>query len=194
MIGIPWAHLLPQLLERRVDAVWSSMQITEERKKIIAFTEIYYESINALVGRTGDAAAPSVADSGSLAGKVIGVQGATASAAFIHKRFGTTAEVKFYSTLDGALADLKAGRLDYVSDFVAFLTPFLDANPGFAIKTAWPLDPILNQGVAIAIRQDDTVLRDKLNSGLAAVISSGTYDQILGRYPGLDREIRKPQF
>jgi ABC-type amino acid transport substrate-binding protein len=106
----------------------------------------------------------------------------------------STAEVKLYSTLDGALADLKAGRLDYVSDFVAFLTPFLDANPGFAIKTAWPLDPILNQGVAIAIRQDDTVLRDKLNSGLAAVISSGTYDQILGRYPGLGREIRKPQF
>jgi octopine/nopaline transport system substrate-binding protein len=44
------------------------------------------------------------------------VQTSTIHANFIQKYLGNSAEVKIYDTLDNALADLKAGRVDYVSE------------------------------------------------------------------------------
>lgn len=61
--------------------------------------------------------------------------------------------MKLYATLNDALADLKAGHLDYVSEFVTFLMPFLEQNPSFVVKAISPLNPILNQGIAIGVRR-----------------------------------------
>ena len=46
------------------------------------------------------------------------MQTSTIHANFVQKYFGSVAEVKLYDTLDNALADLKAGRLDYVSEIL----------------------------------------------------------------------------
>jgi polar amino acid transport system substrate-binding protein len=193
MVAVPWEDLIQALMERRVDALWTSMQTTPERREVIDFTDFYYESIHALIGPASSAAIPNTADPNSLKGKKIGVQAATVSAAYIHQHLASVAEVKLYDTLNDALADLKAGHLDYVSEFVTFLAPFLKENPNFVLKAISPLNPILNQGIAVGVRQDDETLRTKLNEGIAAVISNGTYDEILEKYPGLREEIRKPQ-
>ncbi|HJR23449.1 MAG TPA: transporter substrate-binding domain-containing protein [Dongiaceae bacterium] len=192
-VAVPWEDLIQSLMERRVDALWTSMQTTPERREIIDFTNFYYESIHALIGPASSAAIPNMADPNSLKGKKIGVQTTTVSAAYVHQHFAGVAEVKLYDTLNDALADLKAGHLDYVSEFVTFLTPFLKENPSFVVKAISPLNPILNQGIAIGVRRGDGTLRTKLNEGIAAVIRNGTYDEILEKYPGLGEEIRKPQ-
>lgn len=193
VVAVPWEQLIPALLERRVDAIWASMQTTDERRKIIDFTDMYYESIHALIGPASNATVPDIGEPNSLKGKTIGVQAATISAAFAQKHFAGVARVKLYDTLDAALVDLKVGRLDYVSEFVTFLAPFLKENPTFTVKAVSPTDSILNQGVAVGVRQDDEALKTKLNEGIGAVVRSGTYDEILQEYPGLSEEIRKPQ-
>ena len=43
------------------------------------------------------------------------------------------------------------------------------------------------------IRKSDTALRDKLNAGIAAVVKSGKYDEMMQAYPGLSDQIQKPQ-
>lgn len=194
VVAVPWDDLIPALAERRVDAIWASMQASDKRREVIDFTDVYYESIHALIGPASSAAVPNIGDPNSLKGKIIGVQTATVSAAYIHQQLSGIADVRLYDTMNAALADLKAGRLDYVSEFVTFLTPFLKENPSFAVKAISPLNPILNQGIAVGVRRDDEALRTKLNDGITAVISNGTYDQILEKYPGLGEEIRKPQF
>jgi polar amino acid transport system substrate-binding protein len=192
-VAVPWEDLIPALMDRRVDVLWTSMQTSPERREVIDFTDFYYESIHALIGPASSAAIPNMADPNNFKGKKIGVQTGTVSAAYVHRQLAGVADVKLYDTLDGALADLKAGRLDYVSEFVAFLTPFLKENPTFVVKAISPMNPILNQGIAVGVRQDDETLRRKLNEGIAVVISNGTYDEILGKYPGLGEQIRKPQ-
>lgn len=193
VIAVPWNDLIPALVDGRVDALWASMQATPERRTVIDFTDEYYESIHALIGPASDTGAPNIADPNSLRGRKIGAQTGTVTATYLHQQLAGVADVELYDTMNAALADLKAGRLDYVSDFAVFLKPFLNENSTFTVRAVSPRHPILNQGTAIAVRKDDGVLKAKLNEGIAAVTGNGTFDNILRKYPGLGEEIRKPQ-
>ncbi len=193
LVEVAWDGIIPALQEKKIDVIWSSMTITEERKKVIDFTNMYYDSANILIGPASDDAKPDIGNPDSLKGKIIGVQTATIHANFVQKYFGDAAEVKLYDTLDNALADLKAGRLDYVSESTSSLEPFLKSNPDFAVKATWPQDPIFGEGVGGGVRKDDTALKEKLNTGIAEVVKSGKYEEILKNYPGLAEQITKPQ-
>ena len=193
LVEVAWDGIIPALQEKKIDVIWSSMSITDERKQVIDFTDMYYDSANVLIGAKSDDAQPDSTKPDSLKGKIIGVQTSTIHANFIQKYFGNSAEVKLYDTLDNALADLKAGRVDYVSESSTSLAPFLQSNPDFTTKATWPLDPIFGNGVGGGVRKDDTELKAKLNAGIAAVVKNGKYDEFLAKYPGLADQIQKPQ-
>ncbi|HKP22344.1 MAG TPA: transporter substrate-binding domain-containing protein [Dongiaceae bacterium] len=193
LVEVAWDGIIPALQEKKIDVIWSSMSITDERKQVIDFTDMYYDSANVLIGAKSDDAQPDSTNPDSLKGKIIGVQTSTIHANFIQKYFGNSAEVKLYDTLDNALADLKAGRVDYVSESSTSLAPFLQSNPDFTTKATWPLDPIFGNGVGGGVRKDDTDLKAKLNAGIADVVKNGKYDEMLAKYPGLGDQIQKPQ-
>jgi polar amino acid transport system substrate-binding protein len=193
LVEVAWDGIIPALTEKKIDVIWSSMTITDERKQVIDFTDMYYDSANILIGPASDDAKPDISSPESIKGKIVGVQTATIHANFIQKYFGDAAEVKLYDTLDNALADLKAGRLDYVSESTSSLEPFLKANPDFAVKATWPQDPIFGEGVGGGVRKEDTALKETLNKGIAEVVKSGKYEEILSKYPGLAEQITKPQ-
>jgi polar amino acid transport system substrate-binding protein len=193
LVEVAWDGIIPALTEKKIDVIWSSMSITDERKQVIDFTDMYYDSANVLIGAKSDDTKVDMNNADSLKGKIIGVQTATIHANFIEKYFGNAAEVKLYDTLDNALADLKAGRLDYVSESTTSLEPFLKANPDFGVSATWPMDPIFGAGVGGGVRKEDTALKDKLNAGIAEVVKSGKYDELLTHYPGLAEQIQKPQ-
>ena len=193
LVEVAWDGIIPALQEKKIDVIWSSMSITDERKQVIDFTDMYYDSANVLIGAKSDDAQPDSTKPDSLKGKIIGVQTSTIHANFIQKYFGNSAEVKLYDTLDNALADLKAGRVDYVSESSTSLAPFLQSNPDFTTKATWPLDPIFGNGVGGGVRKEDTELKAKLNAGIADVVKSGKYDEMLAKYPGLGEQIQKPQ-
>ncbi len=110
-----WDGIIPALQEKKIDVIWSSMTITDERKEVIDFTDMYYDSATVLIGAKSDDAKIDFGNPDSVKGKIFGVQTSTIHANFMQKYFGSAAEVKLYDTLDNALADLKAGRIDYVS-------------------------------------------------------------------------------
>jgi polar amino acid transport system substrate-binding protein len=192
LVEVAWDGIIPALTEKKIDVIWSSMSITDERKKVIDFTDMYYDSANTMIGLAADDTKIDMNAPDSMKGKVIGVQTSTIHANFVEKYFGAVAEVKLYDTLDNALADLAAGRLDFVSESSTSLAPFLAANTTFATKITWPLDPIFGAGVGGGIRKEDTALKDQLNAGIADVIKSGRYDEMLKAYPGLGEQIQKP--
>lgn len=193
LVEVAWDGIIPALNEKKIDVIWSSMSRTEERRKVIDFTDMYYDSANTMIGRADDTTKIDMNAPDSMKGKVIGVQTSTIHANFVQKYFGGAAEVKLYDTLDNALADLAAGRLDYVSESATSLAPFLEAHKDFATKISWPLDPIFGEGVGGGIRKDDTALKDQLNKGIAEVVKSGKYDEMMKAYPGLADQIQKPQ-
>lgn len=76
VINQPWDALLPGLQVRKYDAIMSSMNITDERRQKVDFSQVYYMMQNRFVGRS-DKAADFADDPAHFKGKVIAVQEGT---------------------------------------------------------------------------------------------------------------------
>ncbi|ASY65778.1 Lysine-arginine-ornithine-binding periplasmic protein precursor (plasmid) [Sinorhizobium sojae CCBAU 05684] len=187
IVDMSWDGLIPGLETKKFDVIWSSMSITDERKKTIDFTDKYYNTPSKLIGAK-DAAAGATAD--DVAGKTIGIQVSTIQSEYFKKYFAENTSEKTYSTLDEAFQDLAAGRIDYVFGDAIPLAEFLKSDFGkdcCADMGDVADDPaILGVGIGGGVRKEDTALRDRLNAAIAAVRASGRYDEISKKYFDFD--------
>ncbi|PAU65600.1 ABC transporter substrate-binding protein [Pseudomonas sp. PIC25] len=180
--------LIPSLKVRKVDAILSSMTITEERRRSVDFTGKYYYSPARLVMKEGTTVD---ADFANLKGKRIAVQRSTTT-----DRFATGVlqpkgvEVVRYSTQNEIYLDLLAGRLDGVlADAIPLDEGFLktESGKGFAFVGPDFSDPhYFGEGAGIAVRKGDAELLDKLNAAIAAIRANGRYQAIQSKYFSFD--------
>ena len=117
MVQQDFDGLIPALQSRKVDAIFASVSITDERQKVIAFSKPYYNTPARLIAKAGAKLEPTAA---GLKGKKIGVQRGTTHEAYASKTF-TQSEIVRYATQDQAFLDLKSGRIDLtIADLVAY--------------------------------------------------------------------------
>jgi len=177
-----WDGIIPALTANKIDAILSSMSITEERLKSIDFTDKVYNTPPAIaVPKDSDIAG---VDPANFAGKAIGVQSSTTHATYAEKAY-SGAEVKYYKTADDYKLDLSSGRIDAAMDDVVVLTEWLDSPDGACCKllgTMKPVPEIHGAGAGIGVRKEDTDLKALFNQGLAAIIASGKYKEINDKY------------
>ncbi|EXJ10607.1 MULTISPECIES: ABC transporter substrate-binding protein [Nitrincola] len=173
-----WDGIIPGLRARRYDAIIASMSITEERERVVAFTEPYYSNVLAFVGPKGTEM-PTDAD--SLKGKTLGAQRATIAGQYLEDTLGSVVNVRLYDTQDNAYLDLASGRLDgMVSDkFPAYDWLTSEAGSAFEFKGE---DIDINDKIGIAVRQNDTALKERFNAAIQAIVENGTYAEINAKY------------
>jgi len=173
IVAQDWDGIIPGLMSRKYDAIIASMSITEERLKVVDFTNPYYANVLAYVG-------PEDKSMGDMKGKTLGAQRATIAGQYLEDNLGKTASVKLYDTQDNAYLDLAAGRLDgMLSDkFPAYDWLRTDDGKGFEFKGE---DIDIDDKIGIAIRKGDA-LKDKFNKALQAIVDNGTYAQINAKY------------
>jgi polar amino acid transport system substrate-binding protein len=195
LVEVAWDGIIPALTSKQIDVIWSSMSITEERKKTIDFSDWYYDTPSVLIGpKNGDKdISPE-----HLKGKTIGVQVSTTHERYAQKYFGGAgAEIKTYSTQDEANNDLAAGRLDYVQADSTALDAFLKSGQGSEcceLKSTVPEDDaIFGPGVGAGVRKEDTALKDKINAALAELVKQGKLTEITKNYPELVPVIATPE-
>jgi polar amino acid transport system substrate-binding protein len=181
---VAWDGIIPALTSKKFDAILSSMSVTDERKKTISFSDIYYNSAAVIIGPKNDDKDFSPEH---LSGKNIGVQVSTTHSRYLDKYYAPKGGViKTYATQDEANADLAAGRLDYVMADGVALDAFLASEQGTACceqKGAVPLDvEILGAGVGFGIRQEDTELLAKINAGIKAMADKGAFAPITDKW------------
>jgi polar amino acid transport system substrate-binding protein len=199
LVPIAWDGIIPALQEKKIDVIWASMSITDERKKVIDFTDKYYNSPAEIIGPKKDGVKISIVDNpdgkgGKIAnpadakGKIIGVQTSTIHANYIQKYFGKDAEIKVYDTQDNADADLSAGRVDLVMADSVALADYLktDAGKEMQVVVTIPDDPLLGAGVGGGIRKGDDKLKADLNAAIKAVRANGKYNEIAKKYFDFD--------
>ncbi|MBB4406617.1 MULTISPECIES: transporter substrate-binding domain-containing protein [Agrobacterium tumefaciens complex] len=183
IVELSWDGLIPALQTKKFDVIWSSMSNTEERQKIIDFTDKYYNTPSKLIGAKGEKAGATAED---VKGKTIGIQVATIQSEYYKKYFAGVADEKTYQTLDEAFQDLAAGRIDYVFGDSIVLDAFVksDAGKDCCADMGDVADDkeILGLGVSGGLRKEDTELKAKLNAAIAAVRASGKYDEISKKY------------
>ena len=182
-----WDGMIPGLLAKKYDAIVASMSITEERKKKVDFTDKYYSTPAKFVRKAGSGIE---INKDSLKGKSVGVQRATIHENFLRDNYGGVIDIKAYATQDEANMDLVSGRVDLVlADSVALLDGFLNTDNGKGFEFVGPdfTDPRwFGDGVGIALRKQDSDLRDLLNKAIAQIRSDGTYQKINAKFFDFD--------
>ncbi|WP_024870662.1 ABC transporter substrate-binding protein [Tolumonas lignilytica] len=180
--------LIPSLKAKKIDAILSSMSITEQRQKEIDFTDKMYGTPARLVAASGSTLQPTLT---SLKGKRVGVfQGTTAETYAKEQWAQKGVDVVAYQTQDLVYADLVNGRLDAAfQDAVAANEGFLKQPQGKGFAFAGPeVNEVkyFGVGAGIGLRKEDGALKAKLNKALAAMIKDGTYATIAKKYFDFD--------
>ena len=187
IVPTAWDGIIPALTSKKIDVIWNSMSITEERKQTIDFSDKYYNTPTAIVGPKSEKFGATPAD---LKGKIIGVQVSTTHSAYAKKHFTEAAEIKEYQTQDEANHDLAAGRVDAVQADSIALDAFLKSEQGTAccdLKGMVAEDvEVLGPGVGAGVRKEDTELKDKINAAVKALRDNGKYAEITKKYFDFD--------
>jgi lysine-arginine-ornithine-binding protein len=172
-----WDGMIPALQNKKFDFVSASMSITEERLKVVNFTDPYYSNKLQYVAKKGVELDISPE---AMKSKTIGAQRATIAAEWIEKNV-PGAKVSLYDTQENAWLDLEAGRTDAVlaDGFLAYDWLQSDTGKNFEFKG----EPVFDDDkIGIAVRKEDTELLAKLNTALKTIIDNGTYDTINKKY------------
>lgn len=175
--------LIPALQSRKVDAIFASVSITDERRKVIAFSKPYYNTPARLVAKAG---AKLEATAAGLKGKKIGVQRGTTHEAYAAATFKQSELVR-YATQDQVFLDLKSGRIEATlmdspaADFGFLKKP---EGKGFAFAGG-PIndDKIFGVGTGVGMRKaDEATLGKKFNAAIDALQANGTFKKLADKY------------
>jgi len=177
-IAQDWDGIIPALLAKKYDAIVASMSITDERKKVIDFTDKYYTNALTFVAPK-DAGIADVSPDG-LAGKTLGAQSSTISASYLEEHYKDS-DIKLYPTQDDAYLDLASGRLDDVLADVGPSDLWLATVEGACCAFVGEA-VVKNDQIGIGVRKEDQDLKEAFNKALAAILADGTYDKISQKY------------
>lgn len=176
-----WSALIPSLTGDKIDIIAAAMIISEERAKVVTFTDPVYHYGEGLFVKAEDEGAYRTWD--DLAGKVVGVQvgtryydGMTASGKF--------KEIKVYDLIADIMRDVSLGRIDAgIADYPIVAYQLAQNDQGLRLVPEYEAQ--MAGDVALAVRQDDTELLARLNAGIAAIKDSGELAAIVSKW-GLD--------
>ena len=171
--------LLAGLQRDRWDLAISSHGITEERAKVVDFTNPHYCGGATIVSKDGK-----VAKAADLAGKTVAVQTGTTYLERLRKMDGIGSVRNFPLDRDARAATV-SGRADaWVTDkFVAMEA--IKLVPDSGLQQGEILFP---EKMAGATSKGNTELVNAFNKGLAEVMADGTYEKLSKKY--FDQDIR----
>lgn len=152
-----------------IDAIIATMTISEERKKEVDFTDVYFDAGQSLLVKKGS----DVTGIESLTGKtVLAVKGSTSTINIREK--APDAEVLEFENYSEAFAALKQGKGDALTTDDSILYGMADEDPSFELVGGTFTDE--PYGIAVNKGNEDFV--KKLNEALKALKDSGKYDEI----------------
>lgn len=183
-VPIAWDGIIPALNAKKIDVIFGSMSITDERKKTINFSDKYYNTPAALIAPKN----LKIETADDLKGKNIGVQVSSTHENYVNANFAKDASVKIYQDFNEHNFDLVAGRVDAVVADSLALTPFLESSDGSCCEVKMILndDAIFGIGVGAGIRKEDQELLEKINAAISEIRENGTYDKISAKYFNFD--------
>ena len=182
-----WDSMIPGLQARKYDIIVSSMSITDERRKVVDFSDRYYKTPSAIVVKKGT----EYTGPASLKGKSIGVlKGSTQEKWAMGELKPAGATVIPYEAQDQVYLDIKSGRLDgTVADKVEVHGGFLRKPEGADYGYKGPDQyetKYYGDGIGIALRKNQGDLKKQINEAIKTIRSNGTYNTIAKKYFDFD--------
>ncbi|MEG3268537.1 ABC transporter substrate-binding protein/permease [Streptococcus suis] len=160
----------------QADAVIAGMSITDARKEIFDFSNAYYTSNILLAVKNGS----DIASYEDLKGKTVGAKNGTASYSFLEENKAKYGYIlKAFDEASSMYDSLNSGSIDALMDDEAVLLYAIQQGRNFA--TPIPGEKSGEYGFAVK-KGANPELIEMFNNGLAALVESGKYDEILNKY------------
>jgi octopine/nopaline transport system substrate-binding protein len=208
IVAQDWDGMIPALNAGKIDVIMAAMSVTEERKKVLAFSDIYAPTSSTFITGKSEALAD-FPQRGTLVnfdkdgpeterlvgelrrvlkGKLIGVQGSTTNTNFLDKYFADVAQIREYKTTEAHDLDLVAGRVDAVFATITVAKATLEKPDMTEFKTSGPIfsGGIFGPGVAAAVRKSEVSLLGSYNAALKSAIADGTLGKLTLKWFGVD--------
>lgn len=170
--------IIPALQARNADIALAGITITEEREKIVDFSDPYYDSGLRLLVRESDNSIDEVND---LEGKKVGTKIGSTSANYLQENLGSKADITPYPGSADMYMALLSGSVDAVFYDAPNVGYFAQTQGEGRAKVVGPLYEGQQYGIALA---DGSKWVDKVNKALAAMKEDGTYDEIYSKWFG----------
>lgn len=179
-VNTPWEGIFNTLAQGDRDLLVSAITITDERRQTIDFSTPYFDAHQLIAVKDGS----KVTKFDDLKKLKVGVQTGTTGDEVVSKLLGkTSTSVRRFESTPLALKELETGGVDAVVADNGVIVNYVTNNAGAKFKMV--NDPAFTpEQYGIAVRKGNAELLDKINKGLAAIKSDGTYDQIHARYFG----------
>lgn len=175
--------LVTAVQEGKVDAAIAAMASTEERKKSVDFTDVYYAGDNVIL---------TTADSGitfedplEAANYTIGTQSGTIMYYWVEDNLITPGlmnadNLSLYERNEQVALDLQAGRIDLAIMDIEPGKQYM-ADPQFGFVELWrgPMDP---NGQAIAVMKGEEELVAEMNKHISDMLEEGFIENLLNEY------------
>ena len=172
-VDIDFKGLIPGLLANRFDVAASGIYMTDDRRKVVAFTDAYYQGGLAVLVKKDNKAINRPED---LAGKKVSVQVGTKSVTFLKETYPTVQRVEVEKNQE--MFDLlNIGRVDAVVTGRPAAMQFAKTNTAMRV---------LDKGLTVelygyALRKDDPLIA-QMNKALAQLRADGTYNTLVNRW------------
>jgi polar amino acid transport system substrate-binding protein len=179
----PFATLLDALDDNRGDAVIASIAATAQTRKRADFSDPYYRAPARFVTRADSPIGQVLPE--LVAGKRIAVVAGTAHEAYLKQMF-TQGEIQSYPNAETARAALKEKQVDLLfGDGIAlsFWLNGTDSGGCCAFRGGAFLDSrFFGDGVGIAVKPGNNVLRQAFNWALFRIWENGSFTDLWLRY------------
>src|SRR5262245_55500606 len=167
-----WQLLVPALERGDLDVILNGLEVTDARRRRVAFTRPYFGFAATLVVRRAD---PDVHSLSDLRGRRVGTLGGSLSHDFVAAVPGL--DVVLYEGTEEPYLDLEQGRLDGV-----VLDDIIAARYGLVRPTLRDAGTVGEGGYAIGLRPGEPALGGALDEALGARVRDGGLRAILERW------------
>lgn len=165
---------IPLLKNGNIDAIIATMSITEERQKIIDFSDVYFAAGQSLL----------VEENSEIQGidtltadhVVLAIKGST-SAQNIREAAPQVTVLEMENYSEGFIA-LQSGQGDALTTDNAILLGMIALNPGYRLAG----DVFVDEPYGIAINKGQDAFRNEVNEALKTIQANGTYDAIYAKW------------
>jgi polar amino acid transport system substrate-binding protein len=165
-----WDSIIPNLQSGNYDTIIAGMSITEERDKVIDFTQNYIPPASSAYLAAG----PDANIKGTIAAQV-----GTIQAGYVAESGATLLE---FATADETVAAVRNGEADAVFADKDYLAPIAAESGGALVLLADEVQ--LGGGVGMGLRESDKDLKAKFDKGIGDMKADGTLNAMIVKWFG----------
>ncbi|AZO06064.1 MULTISPECIES: glutamine ABC transporter substrate-binding protein GlnH [unclassified Mesorhizobium] len=170
--------IIPALQTKQVDVGLAGITIKDERKKVIDFSDGYYDSGFLLMVPVDS----TIKGPDDLVGKTLAVKTGTSATDYAKEHFEGT-ELRLFPNSDNAYLEVATGRADAAMHDTPNVLYYIKTNGQGKVKTVGP--QMMAQQYGIAFPKGSPLVA-KVNASIAKLKTNGTYADIYKKWFGTE--------